>query len=386
MTIAVMDDLYELIKQRNRHETDPFIEIHQANATLVKQINALTSKCGELERELVIAKEHGPTDSTSNGGRGVVPQSLSLKQETKLREKLEKLQEELNEKLKQSADEQSNILELTKEISALKDLNVAQASTIANLKAENERKEKVIDHMTNELVDAKSRTKLAEQQYAGLKDMIRVLQGENDTLKKENEQFSSRLVSEKEKMVDEMNKLTEMVDKYKREVDLLHSLKEQEDKRKSWFTLGSKSSQKPDSDEKADDESRKFGSISVVVPSAPMHTIQAHQGEASCVRYDASGTDLVATGGADSTVQVWDTANGQLRQTLRGGSSNSILSCDISNGIAIAGGSDKTCRVWNIRTGRMVRKIMLFGRSWILLVTKLNLFLLQTIVERSIIW
>ncbi|KAL3945161.1 MAG: hypothetical protein SGBAC_000764 [Bacillariaceae sp.] len=353
-----MDDLYQLIQQRNRHETDPFTEIHQANATLVQQIDALKTKCNDLERELVIEKEHHPADSASNGGRGVVPQSLSLKQETKLREKLEKLQEELNEKLKQSAAEQSNILALTKEISSLKDLNVAQASTIANLKAENERKEKAIDHMTIELVDAKSRTKLAEQQYTGLKDMIRVLQEDNDALKKENDQFSTRLVSEKGNMIDEMNKLTEMVDKYKREVDILHSLKEQDEKRKSWFTLGSKSSQKQETNDKGDSETRKFGSMAVVVPSAPMHTIQAHQGEASCVQYDASGMDLVATGGADSIIQVWDTANGQLRQTLRGGSSNPILSCDISNGVVIAGGSDKTCRVWNMRTGRMIHHLV----------------------------
>jgi WD40 repeat protein len=72
-------------------------------------------------------------------------------------------------------------------------------------------------------------------------------------------------------------------------------------------------------------------------------------------RYDGSGLDLVATGSADSTVKVWDTANGQLRATLRsGGSSNSIISCDISNGVVVAGGCDKTCRVWNLRTQRMV--------------------------------
>ena len=53
-------------------------------------------------------------------------------------------------------------------------------------------------------------------------------------------------------------------------------------------------------------------------------------------------------------MQVCDTANGILNTTLRGGSSNSIISCDISNGVVVGGGSDKTCRVWNLRTGRMV--------------------------------
>ena len=78
----------------------------------------------------------------------------------------------------------------------------------------------------------------------------------------------------------------------------------------------------------------------------------------SC-RYDGSGTDLVATGGVDSTVKVWDTSSGALRATLRGGSSNAIISCDISHGVVVGAGSDKTCRVWNLRTQRMVRSLIL---------------------------
>lgn len=351
-----MDDLYQLVLERNNRETNPFQPIHIANETLLNQTDALQAKRADLERELVIQQGQNQNENSASAGRGAVPQSIALKEETRLREKLEKLQEELNEKLKTSAGEQANILELTKELADAKDLNVAQESTISNLKADHERKERTIEHMTNELADAKSRMKLAEQQYVGLKDTIRVLQEENDVIKKENQELSTRFITEKEALSEEMNKLTEMVEKYKREVQILHGLKEQDDKRKSWFGLGSKGQKNPDkSDVTSDKNNRKFGTISVVVPTSPKQTVQAHKGEASCVRYDASGTDLVATGGADSVVQVWDTSNGALRASLRGGSSNSIISCDISNGVVIGGGSDKTCRVWNLRTGRMVR-------------------------------
>jgi WD40 repeat protein len=62
----------------------------------------------------------------------------------------------------------------------------------------------------------------------------------------------------------------------------------------------------------------------------------------------------VATGSSDSTVKVWDGAQGTLQATLRGGNGNVIIACDISNGIVVGGGTDKTCRVWNARTERMV--------------------------------
>lgn len=71
-------------------------------------------------------------------------------------------------------------------------------------------------------------------------------------------------------------------------------------------------------------------------------------------RYDASGTDLLATASSDSTVKVWDASSGMLRSTLRGGSGHTIISCDISGSIVVGAGSDKTCRVWNLRTERMV--------------------------------
>ena len=96
-----------------------------------------------------------------------------------------------------------------------------------------------MEHLTTELNDAKSRTKLAEQQYVGLKDTIRILQEENDSVKKENRELETRFVTEKDKLSMEMNKLADVCDSLKRELDMLRGLKQQEEKRKTWFGLAS---------------------------------------------------------------------------------------------------------------------------------------------------
>lgn len=44
--------------------------------------------------------------------------------------------------------------------------------------------------------------------------------------------------------------------------------------------------------------------------------------------------------------------------TLKGGSNNSIISCDVTNHLVAGGGSDKTCRVWNIKLQRMVHQLV----------------------------
>ena len=273
-----MEDLYHLVLERNARETTPFVAVHEANATLLNQIEALQTRCEELERDLVVQQER--LDGTgSSGGRGA---SAALKNETRLREKLERLQEELSDKMKQQAEQQDDALKVAKELSEVKDLNVAQESTISNLTEENKRKERTIEHLTTELTDSKQRTKLAEQQYVGLKDTIRVLQEENDQVQKENRELESRLISEKETMSSEMNVLTEMVDRLKKEVDMLRTLKEQDEKRKSWFGLAASGKEKKP--EVTQSSTRKFGNISVVAPSSPKFIVSAHTSQASCLR------------------------------------------------------------------------------------------------------
>lgn len=292
----IMQDLYQLVLERNSQETIPFVAIHEANATLVNQIDALQSKCDELERDLLVQREifdaHG---GGAAGGalvgegrlRGTLTQSSAMKTETRLREKLEKLQEEMNSKLKLHSDDQTSALEVAKDLASSKDVLKTHEETIKQMQEESDKKARATEHLTNELNDAKSRTKLAEQQYVGLKDSIRILQEENDAVKKENRMLETRLVSDKETMVGEINKLSEMCERLKKEVDMLRSLKSDEEKRKSWFGLSSTSSKPatPPTPTSEDSNTRKFNpNVSVVVPTKPRQQITAHTSEASCVR------------------------------------------------------------------------------------------------------
>ncbi len=281
------DEIYRLLLQRNALETIPFISVHESNASLQNQVDALQSKCEALERDIASQQQQLEEATVSSPlSKGA---SAAIRNEARLRDKLEKLQEELNDKLKQYSEQQTSALATSKELSSMKDLNTAQEATISNLKQENERSEILIEHLTIELNDAKSRTKLAEQQYVGLKETIRILQEENDILKKENQGLEGRLVGDKEKVSDEMNILNDMIQALKKEVDMLRSLKVQEDKRKSWFLRGTSEDKKDDDVAKAKSErgeslGRKWGCMGVVLPSGPKLTIQAHSAEATCVR------------------------------------------------------------------------------------------------------
>jgi myosin heavy subunit len=300
----MMDVLYLKVLERNARETKPFVLIHEAHATLLNQFDALKSRCDLLEREVVSQqhqlKDFGPSHGSSKASTS---SSAALKTETRLRDKLEKLQEELNAKLEVQADEQEEALRIRKELAEIKALYMTQTASYSKLEEESERKEKAIDHMTMELNDAKSRTKLAEQQYMGLKDTIRALQEENDQVKKQHRELEIRFVTEKTQLSDEMNSLTDIVESLKKELDLLRTLKVHEEKGKSWFGYSATSSPIKDSSSSSnnkkntdggshtlvepekDDAGRKWGDMRVVLPSHPIQVLQAHASEASCVRW-----------------------------------------------------------------------------------------------------
>lgn len=295
-----MDGLHQLIIQRNHRETVPFVSIHEANATLLNQIDSLQRKCEDLERDLLVQREIADTTGNQDGSSsadtrvGTVTQSLAFRNETRLLEKVEKLNENLTQKMNQHAEDQAAALAVSKDLAASKDTIKEHETTITSLREEITKKDRALEHLTAEMTDAKSRTKLAEQQYVGLKDTIRVLQEENDQIKKENTELGTRFVSEKEKLSDEMNKLSEMCDRLKKEVDMLRSLKSQEEKRtstSSWFGLSSTSKSTPlptpivDEEKTAAPNTRKFDpNVPVVIPTAPIQKVTAHTSEATCVR------------------------------------------------------------------------------------------------------
>ena len=282
----MMDALYHQVLERNGRETTPFVSVHEANAALMNQVDALQTKCEALERENATQQQLLNDSTPSSSGRISSSHSASLKNEARLRDKLERLQEELNEKLKIHSEAQTNALKAAKELAEAKDLNIKHDSTVSKLREDIERRDRSIEHLSTELADAKARTKLAEQQYVGLKDSIRILQEENDLIKKENRELEARFVSEKEKLSEEMNILTEMVERLKREVDMLRSLKEQEEKRKSWFGQAAVKIDHAEASKEscAEGDGRKWGSLAVVLPTQPFHILQAHKKEASVVR------------------------------------------------------------------------------------------------------
>jgi WD40 repeat protein len=369
-----MDVIYQLLRQRNDCETTPFLSIYESYTSLLNLTDSLQAKLSVVECEVETLRQQLQDVGSSNGSKGGLSSSSSsavvksaMKNESRLRDKLELLQEEVNVKLKGE-------LKTANMLQEVQSLNSKNEKLIEKLTEQLELEKQSTNRLRQELTEVGSSAKLAEEQNDKLKATVRSLQDENDALKQENLIFEGRLVAEKGKAVDQMNELTDMAERLKTEVDTLRSVAKLEKnikknneatKSSSWFGGGSNKndtacsrceSGSPTKDQTDCVETRKFGSSDVaIVPSTIKQTITAHTMEGTCVRYDHSGPNLVATSSSDSSVKVWDTVSGQQQGMFRGSTGHTIICCDIVGTLVVGGGSDKTCRVWNVRTERMVR-------------------------------
>lgn len=397
-----MDEIYEMLLERNIRETVPFVPIHEAYGTLWNQVDAMGQKAIQTDRELVLLRQHvheleeeaatsttstmaGRQDATTSaaasmmtmmsGGRSssttsatTAAATAAIRNENRLREKLERLQDDYNARLVAEANEKAQTLKVTQELANAKETNATHVETISHLRENLQRTERAVEHLDGKVKDATSRMELAEKQYDGLKETIRGLQDENEVLRKESRNWEQRMIKDKAKIVEEMNKLSDLVESLQKENQMLKSYKTHEDRGwGGWFGKGRNASggaegKQGDAKSKGEDDNdqRKFGSLEIVVPTEPKHMIaMAHGGtEGTSVHYNAVGTDLVATSGSDSTVKVWDTKTGTMRATLRGSTGHTFLACDMSGHLVVGAGSDKTCRVWDLRSERMIHQLV----------------------------
>jgi len=356
-----MEDLYNLIQERNGRETLPFLSIHSSNAYLRNHVDTLQTRCESLERQYldqqqIVAEQQQAIELSSN--------SAPTKTEARLREQIAKLHEDIHERIQTEVKSTVEAIETSNELSKSKEQNAAQDATISNLRTELARCNEIIAHLQSELENSKSLARLTDKQIDGLKDAIRSLQEENKEITKLNKRLVDETVSEKEKMADQLNNMNTTIESQKKEMAMLRSYaKLGKGQIGGLFRglLGEKSLSASNADNSNDADTnpkRQWGEKACsVLPSQPLYTIKAHRDDASCVRYDGTNLNRVATASSDATVKVFDTSTGQLEATFSAGGRQPLIGVDIGGDIVCGCGADKTCRVWHQQTKRMIHQL-----------------------------
>ena len=73
--------------------------------------------------------------------------------------------------------------------------------------------------------------------------------------------------------------------------------------------------------------------------------------------YPETGIQVLFTGSKDRTIREWDVSTGVVRRIIQGVHRGSVLSICAYNGLLASGGSDKTVVVWNLGSGQPIHVI-----------------------------
>ncbi|XP_014488250.1 PREDICTED: autophagy-related protein 16-1 isoform X2 [Dinoponera quadriceps] len=323
-------DLISQLRERNRSQTNCFADLISLHNRLFESANTLRG----ANMQLTIANETLRREVASgNVGIGGNPdlEARLLKQA----EELAMLHKRKGEHTQQIVDLNNKLQEMTKELH-VKDVSLAESLEVnANLRIEITKclgKEKELEGVNQMLKDEHQALQLA---FASLEEKLRKTQ-------EENRQLIERLIKYKARDAEKMN---EENDNFLRKRQAKMQ-KELEDAARDTRPIS------------PDRSSLKEGiaGLPTAVPTNVSVTFSAHDGEVYAVKWSPTDRILLATGGADRKVKLWNIAKGTSESKgILVGSNAGVMSVDFdSTGTLILGASnDYASRVWTVSDLRL---------------------------------
>ena len=332
---GVRATLSSLIARRNLEQTERFAGVMESHRALLASATALQQKNEKMHNKLIILQHQGGGGSGGAGGDsggdggGSEPLSKSegrelakLREETgKMREKLHAKQEELSEAYKASHAAKATELELSRAKAELLaqggDLSAGRAAAEVAVKAQ---------------AQAQRDLSLLQDEHRRVRALLEAAEHETRELGTQNRALVGRLIEEKGRLAEELNKMT----------TIMAQAQAAAAARAADASSGGGAARGGDGPMSA---GGKVGPL----PARARHTVKAHEQEVKCV---ALGQGHVITGGSDSSVKVWGLSDGLAKQQLRG-PSQAVKAVDCNAQVVVGASDDRTCTVWSVETGRM---------------------------------
>ncbi|XP_077272916.1 autophagy-related 16 isoform X3 [Temnothorax americanus] len=324
-------DIISQLRERNRSQTNCFADLISLHNRLFENANTLRNTNMQLTIANETLRREAANGSIGMGGNPDLEARL-LKQA----EELAMLHKRKGEHTQQIVDLNNKLQEMTKELQA-KETSLAERSEAnTNLRLEITKclgREKELEGINQMLKDEHQALQLA---FASLEEKLRKTQ-------EENRQLIERLIKYKARDAEKMN---EENDNFLRKRQAKMQ-KELEDAARDT---------RPVSPDRL--SLKEVAGLPTAVPTKVSVTFSAHEGEVYAVKW--SPTDrILATGGADRKVKLWNITKGTSESKgILVGSNAGVMSVDFdSTGTLILGASnDYASRVWTVSDLRLKKE------------------------------
>ncbi|XP_059621761.1 autophagy-related protein 16-1 [Phlebotomus argentipes] len=338
--------LVHSLKERNRKESSFFDGIFTANnrlfdANVQLQLENLRLSVENEQLRSGAGQSHG-----GSGASSAKIQALEKKLMTQ-QEELTELHKRKGENAQMIVDLNVKLAEMTRKSQDREEKYAEQVTLNGSLKAE-------VQMLTNNISELKDLNTILRDEYTALQLAHSAVEDKLRKVQDENRQLVDRLMKYKAKDADKLNEenenlLRKRTEKMRRE---LEDAAQDASRRSSSPILPLDRGSLADLSGAG---AKAAGFFSVSLPTSVHLRFDAHDGEVNAVRWCPLDR-IIATGGADRKVKLWDVGTGTMepRGTLVG-SNAGVNSVDFdSTGTMILGTSnDFASRVWTVTDQRL---------------------------------
>lgn len=329
---------------RNKAASQQFIMsplIHSHTSTtdtqIARQNQALKIHLEHLEKEVVILRHEAAEISGSSARSGAGTGEGKEDQVRKLHRKVLRLQEELTDKLRLEVQGTTCQLQMSKEIQDLFQKWQAARAESEALKIEVEGLREREPAFVAQAAMATTDLEVVQGELGRARLRLDTLEKECTRLRAQNEELIQRVVGEKSRNAEEMNRMTELVEQMRVQL------------RAQGVQVGSQRSMNSEKEDLA----VTFQSPGrEELPSRCYQQFKAHAADVNDVAYNETGAWL-ATAGGDGNVRVWEAGTGRLKTTMQG--ADVMLGLDFRGDFVVGGSSDHACKLWSVASERVHR-------------------------------
>eukprot|EP01116_Phalansterium_solitarium_P025463 TRINITY_DN9757_c0_g1_i1.p1 TRINITY_DN9757_c0_g1~~TRINITY_DN9757_c0_g1_i1.p1 ORF type:complete len:561 (-),score=192.15 TRINITY_DN9757_c0_g1_i1:228-1910(-) len=325
------------VKQRNM-TSDGFRDIFQRYTTMSEGHRKLQDKFHQLEvDQMRLTQLNTELLRKVSASQSSEPDPKLL---VEFERRVQKLQEELAATYKRSADSANTIIELNARAQETQDLLHRKDEALDDWA----RRMKAAEQKCRDLMEAvedRDRTReVLQDELKSINIQVTQMEAKCKSLTAENEQLLQRWIrkmqEEAEKMNDS-NALFEELQAARAELEMLRKMN----------PIGGRVQQE------IDETPVRVGSMTVPVPKVVKKIIEAHKGDCNSIAYSARGS-MLASGGNDNVIRVWETRSCTLKATLNG-STQSVMCVAFSHDDEniVGASNDNAARLWNLSSGRI---------------------------------
>lgn len=360
---VLAQQLYPIIRDRNRQQTQAFDSVVRSFQLILSQKNSLLNRNETLTKEYAAATSRVSSISVSetkmaSGGEEHI---------RGLKEKVHALQEQLTSKWQEVSELTKAQLMMTQAVANANKIQQDAQSKAQEWHAALKQSESSVQSLKKLLLAKEKECETLRSELQKVRDMLEKSEKHLCGLTAENESLVSRMIDEKMGMMTELNKMTSTCDTLKIQ---LAKLKEENERLKTegcdakvaspkprkassgiWASLTGKSRGVSASSNSEEDRVATTSGWNIAravkLPAENTVCIQAHQAEVNDLTFVGNS---VATASGDGTIKVWDARTASLRSNFHAG--GAALCIDATKNMIVTGTTDSQAVIYDINTER----------------------------------